>query len=62
MVNYHDPTTVAQEYCAYDFPSGFELQGWQPNLLLGFFDSGAHEALARHVWYIYVSPHVLVLC
>jgi hypothetical protein len=57
MVNYHDPTTIAQEAGAHAFPSGFRK--WQPDLLVSFFNSGGIEVLARHIWYIYVSPRVV---
>jgi hypothetical protein len=57
MVDYHDPATVAQEFGAYAFPSGF--RGWQHDLLLGLFNSEHREALARREWDVYVSLHAL---
>jgi hypothetical protein len=56
MVNYNDPVTIANEFGAYAFPSGF--RGWQPDLLVGLFNIGGYEALAPHGWRIYVSLHV----
>ena len=53
MVNYHNPNTIAREFSAYAFPSGFGSP--QLDLPIGPFNSGAREALARRRWYIYVS-------
>ena len=54
MVNYHDPVTMAREYSTYAFPPGFS--GTQLDLLVGPFNSGNGETLARCGWHIHVSP------
>ena len=53
MVNYQDPVTILREYSAYTFLLGFSgLQFGLPSPS----NSGDGETLARHGWYIYVSP------
>jgi hypothetical protein len=56
MVNYFDPVTMAREYSTYAFLPGFG--GLQLDLLIGPFNSGDGEAMARRGWYIYVSLHL----
>ena len=53
MVNYHDPVTMARDYGTYAFLSDFSTL--QLNLLVGPFNRGNGEGLARRGWYIYVS-------
>jgi hypothetical protein len=39
MVNYNDPATIAQDFCACAFSLGLEGLHWQSNLLVGLFHS-----------------------
>jgi hypothetical protein len=57
MVNFRDPATIAKESGAHAFPSGF--RNWQPDSLVGLFNSGSRKALAPCGWHIHVSRCVL---
>lgn len=53
MVDYHNPVTITEEYCAFTFPSG--SGACSLDLLFCLRNSVACEALACPGWYIYAS-------
>ena len=54
MVNFRDPTEIAQDQCKYAFSTENVSSGSPP------LDSGGYEALARYGWSLHVnlSGHV----